>query len=401
MDENVIEKIYRMSAELVADTSLDFKRYIYSEIDWDSRLVCVKGARGVGKTTMILQQIAEMPDARKALYVSLDNIWMDAKDTYSLAEYHLAHGGTHFCIDEVHKLENWQDLVKSLYDNLRRLKIVYSGSSMLKLEKRGGDLSRRQSPYILDGLSFREYLKFERVADLPALSLGEILSDHIQIARKISRKFPVLSYFDLYRERGYYPFYKDEPRHYLERIVATANQVVEVDFPEIEDVEIATVRKARRMLNVLAASAPLTPNMDRLYRELGTDRKQGLKILYALERAGLLSLLTSSEKETLKNLPTPDKIYCGNPNLMKALVAQPNVGTMRETFFLCQLRHAHHVTYPSKGDFLVDGKYLFEVGGSGKGFDQIKDIPNSFVANDDVEVGFGNKIPLWLFGFLY
>ena len=155
------------------------------------------------------------------------------------------------------------------------------------------------------------------------------------------------------------------------------------------------------MLNVLASSAPLTPNMDKLYRELGTDRKQGLKILYALERAGLLSLLTSSEKENLKHLPTPDKIYCDNTNLMRALVAAPNPGTMRETFFLNQLRHAHRVTYPPQGDFLVDGKYLFEVGGAGKGFDQIKDLPDSFVVNDDTEVGFGNKIPLWLFGFLY
>ena len=401
MDENSREKICKMSADLVADTVLDFKRYLYSKIDWDSRLVCIKGARGVGKTTMALQHIAEMSDPGKALYVSLDNIWLDAKDVYSLAEYHLGHGGTHFCIDEVHKLENWQDLIKSLNDNLKRLKVVYSGSSMLKLEKRGGDLSRRQTPYVLDGLSFREYLQFERVADLPPVSLPDILSNHVEIARRICREFAVLKYFDSYLASGYYPFYKDEPQHYLERIVAAANQVIEVDYPEIEDIEISTVRKARRMLNVLASSAPLTPNMDKLYRELGTDRKQGLKIVYALERAGLLSLLTSSRKETLKNLPTPDKIYCGNPNLMKALVAQPNVGTARETFFLCQLRHAHHVTYPPQGDFLVDGKYLFEVGGAGKGFDQIKNLPDSFIANDDVEVGFGNKIPLWLFGFLY
>ena len=401
MDESSRERIFKMSADLVADTLLDFKRYLYSEVDWDSRLVCIKGARGVGKTTMMLQHIAEMPNPEKALYVSLDNIWLDAKEVYSLAEHHLSHGGTHFYMDEVHKLENWQDLVKSLNDNLKRLAVVYSGSSLLKLEKRGGDLSRRQTPYVLDGLSFREYLKFEGVADLPPLSLEDILARHVSLARSISRKFLVLPCFDSYRARGYYPFYKDEPRHYLNRIVAIDNQVLEVDYPEIEDVETMTIRKARRMLNVLAASAPLTPNMDRLYRELGTDRKQGLKILYALERAGLLSLLSSSEKENLKSLPTPDKIYCNNPNLMCALVASPNSGTLRETFFLNQLRHAHRVTYPRKGDFLVDGKYLFEVGGGAKGFGQIKDITDSFVVNDDTEVGIGNKIPLWLFGFLY
>ena len=401
MDESSREKIFRMSADLVAETSMAFKRYLYSEIDWNTRLLCIKGPRGVGKTTMMLQHISEFDDSGKALYVSLDNVWLDAKETYTLAEYHLSHGGTHIFLDEVHKLANWQDLVKSLNDNLKRLKGVYSGSSLLKLEKRGGDLSRRQTPYVLDGLSFREYLKFEGVADMPAISLEEILSRHVPLARSVSRKFPVLAYFDAYLEKGYYPFYKEEPRHYLNRIVATVNQVLEVDYPEIEDVEPMTIRKARRMLNVLASSAPLTPNMDKLYRELGTDRKQGLKMLYALERAGLLSLLSNAEKENLKHLPTPDKIYCSNPNLMRALVASPNQGTIRETFFLGQLRHAHAVTYPVKGDFLVDGRWLFEVGGKGKGFDQVKDISDSYVVNDETEVGIGNKIPLWLFGFLY
>ena len=401
MDESRREKVFKMSADLVADAPVAFKRYLYDEVDWDSRLVCVKGARGVGKTTMLLQRIAGMSIPENALYVSLDNVWMDARETYSLAEYHLARGGTHFFIDEAQKLEDWQNLMKSLNDNLRRLHVVYSGSSLLKLEKRGGDLSRRQTPYTLDGLSFREYLKFEGVADLPAVTLEDILERHVALARSISRKFPVLRHFDDYRNGGFYPFYKDEPRHYLNRIVSTVNQVLEVDYPEIEDVEPMTTRKARRMLGILASSAPLTPNMDRLYRELGTDRKQGLKILYALERAGFLSLLASAARENLKHLATPDKIYCGNPNLMKALVPTPNPGTMRETFFLQQMRHAHVVSYPQKGDFLVDGKWLFEIGGAGKGFDQIRDIPDSFVVNDDTETGIGKKIPLWLFGFLY
>ena len=401
MDESRREKVFKMSADLVADTPVAFKRYLYDEVDWDSRLVCVKGARGVGKTTMLLQRIAGMSSPENALYVSLDNVWMDARETYSLAEYHLARGGTHFFIDEAHRLEDWQNLMKSLNDNLRRLHVVYSGSSLLKLERRGGDLSRRQTPYTLDGLSFREYLKFEGIADIPAVTLEDILERHVALARSISGKFPVLRHFDNYRNGGFYPFYKDEPRHYLNRIVSTVNQVLDVDYPEIEDVEPMTTRKARRMLDILASSAPLTPNMDRLYRELGTDRKQGLKILYALERAGLLSLLASTAKENLKHLATPDKIYCGNPNLMKALVPAPNPGTMRETFFLQQMRHAHAVAYPQKGDFLVDGKWLFEIGGSGKGFDQIRDIPDSFVVNDDTETGIGSKIPLWLFGFLY
>ena len=286
-------------------------------------------------------------------------------------------------------------------DDLRRLKVVYSGSSLLKLESRGGDLSRRQSVYSLHGLSFLEYLGLEGVLDHDAVTLERLLADHVGIARSICAKIPVLKHFDRYLECGYYPFYREEPRQYLSRGVEVVNQVLEVDYPAIEDVEASTVRKARRMLNVLAAPTPQTPNMARLYDELGTDRKHGLKMLYALERAGLMSLLAQGRKSTLKNLVTPDKIYCDNTNLMSAIVARPDVGTIRETFFLNQLRQSHLVEYPAKGDFLVDGRYLFEVGGAGKGFDQIKDLPDSYVANDGVEVGIGHKIPLWLFGFLY
>lgn len=326
---------------------------------------------------------------------------MNPREVYALAEYHLGHGGTHLFIDEVHKLEDWQDVVKSIHDVLKRLHVVYSGSSLLKMEKRGGDLSRRQTQYRLSGLSFREYLELEGIAKFDCIPLEKILSDHVSIARKLRNGFPVLKHFDAYLRAGYYPFYKESPKQYPARIVAVVNQVLDVDYPSIEEVEVSTIRKARHMLNILVGSTPLTPNMGKLYAELGTDRKQGLKMLYALERAGLLSLLSESGKASLKHLPTPDKIYCDNANLMSALVANPDIGTLRETFFLSALRHSHEVTYPRKGDFMVDGKYLFEVGGAGKGFDHIKDLPDSYVVNDDVEVGFRNKIPLWLFGCLY
>lgn len=401
MEKTDIDKIYQISDELVADVDASFKRYLYSEIDWNSRVICIKGPCGVGKTTLMLQHIKETFGAGSALYVSLDNIWLNPKEVYSLAEYHLGHGGTHIFLDEVHKLENWQDLVKSLYDTLKRLHIVYSGSSLLKIEKRNGDLSRRQTEYHLTGMSFREYLELEGVARLEVLSLERILAEHVSIAREVRNRFPVLKYFDAYRRAGYYPFYREDPKQYSSRIVAVVNQILDVDYPAIEEVEISTIRKARRMLNILAASTPMTPNMGRLYAELGTDRKQGLKMLYALERAGLLSLLSEAGRETLKNLPTPDKIYCDNANLMSALVASPDIGTLRETLFLNALRHSHEVTYPGRGDFKVDGKYLFEVGGAGKGFEQIRDLPDSYVVNDDVDVGFGNKIPLWMFGMMY
>lgn len=402
IEKTDIEKVFRISENRVAETSLGFKRYIYGDIDWLSRLICIKGPRGVGKTTLMLQHIAETFAPQQALYVSLDSIWIDVREVYELAEYHLAHGGTHLFLDEVHKAgADWQNLIKSLYDDLKQLSIVYSGSSLLKLEKSGGDLSRRQSEYQLTGLSFREYLKFEGVADIEPLSLNEILANHVCIARGLCGKIPVLRYFDDYLKCGYYPFYKELPSQYQNRIVQVVNQVLDVDFAEIEEVEVPTIRKARRMLSVLAASGPQTPKMVKLYEQLETDRKNGLKIMYALERAGLLSLLCSSKRETLKNLATPDKILCDNTNLLFALASSPNEGAKRETFFLNALRQAHRVVFPKVGDFLVDDRYLFEIGGPGKGFDQIADIENSFVVNDDVGVGMGNKIPLWIFGLLY
>ena len=280
------------------------------------------------------------------------------------------------------------------------MNFAYSGSSMLKLDKGKGDLSRRQSTYRLKGLSFREYLEFEGVGRFDVLELGQILKDHVSLASRICADIKILPYFDKYRVNGFYPFYKRSPTHYLDQLLETVHKVLDVDYPSIDDVSQETIRKAKKMLMILAASCPQTPNMSELYRELGTERAQGLKMLSALERAGLLALLPS-KGETLKNLSKPEKIYCDNTNLMHALVQNANTGTLRETFFCNQLRKDHEVVFSGQGDFFVDGKWTFEVGGHGKRFGQIADIPDSFVVSDDIETGFGNKIPLWLFGFLY
>ena len=277
---------------------------------------------------------------------------------------------------------------------------VYSGSSMLKIESSKGDLSRRQAVYRLKGLSFREFLKFEGVADLPVLELERILSDHRRIAARWVPKFKVLELFDRYLKRGFYPFYKETYAQYDERLVETVNKVLEVDYPSIEDVSQETIRTTKKMLKVLASSTPQTPNMSELYRELDTERNQGLKMLGALDRAGLLALVPGKGQK-LGTLSRPEKIFCDNTNLMYALVPQISNGTKRETYFYNQLRKDHDVVFSGVGDFVVDGKWTFEVGGKGKTFKQIADLPDSYVVNDDVEVGFGNKIPLWLFGFLY
>lgn len=391
-----------LSARRVQGTPMKFRRYLHERIDWRDRLIQIKGARGTGKTTLMLQRLREwQPDPTRALYVSLDHLYFTDSSLYEVAEYHYLHGGTHLFVDEVHYYRQWQQLLKNLHDDFPALSIVYTGSSLLKLETSRADLSRRQASYSLSGLSFREYLAFEELGGFDSVSLGDVLENHATIAADVAEACRPFPHFYAYLEQGFYPFYKEVFSGYGQRVEQTINQVLEVDYPSVEDVSFATIQKAKRMLVVLARSCPQTPKMSELWRELETDRNQGMKMLGVLARAGLLGLL-SSKALSLKNLSRPDKIYCDNTNIMHALVERPDVGCLRETFFLNQLRSAgHEVTYPTAGDFLVDGRCLFEVGGRRKSFAQIADVPDSYLAVDDLDVGYGSRIPLWLFGFLY
>ena len=402
MEDSEITPLAAALDRRIEETEVAYHRPLYSELDWDERLVCIKGAKGTGKTTMMLQFLKEHPKVLdKSFYVSLDSLWFSNHNPMEVVEWLHNNGGERIFLDEVHHFKPWQTLIKNIYDDYPRMKIVYCGSSLMKLNTGGGDLSRRQRTYELKGLSFREFLEFEGLGAFKSISFDEILGNHRNIARGIVSKVPVMRYFRKYLEGGYYPFYKSARGGYLERVAQIVAQILERDWPETEDVTLATIKKTEKMLMILAASCPQVPKMNELYAQLETDRNQGLKMLYALERAGILSLL-SSKSADLGNMSRPDKIYCDNPNLMYALAIEANIGTVRETFFLNQLRSSgHKVVYPPQGDFLVDGHYLFEVGGAKKKFGQIKDIPDSFVVADGMETGIGNKIPLWLFGFLY
>lgn len=402
MEDSEIAPLAAALDRRLEETETAYHRPLYSELDWDDRLVCIKGAKGTGKTTMMLQFLKEHPkELDKSFYVSLDNLWFTNQNPIDVVEWLHGNGGERLFLDEVHHFKNWQMLIKNIYDDYPRMKVVYSGSSLMKLNPGGGDLSRRQRTYELKGLSFREFLEFEGVGKFRPLSLDEILRNHRTLARGIVSQVSVLKHFKKYIAEGCYPFYKSARGGYLERISQIVVQILERDWPETEDVTLSTIKKTEKMLMILASSCPQIPKMNELYAQLETDRNQGLKMLYALERGGILSLL-SSKSAKLGNMSRPDKIYCDNTNLMHALAVNPDSGTIRETFFLNQLRSAgHRVTYPPQGDFLVDDYYLFEVGGAKKKFIQIKDIPDSFVAADGMETGVGNKIPLWLFGFMY
>ena len=364
-------------------------------------MIGIKGARGVGKTTLILQHIKEhFPDRDKALYVSLDNLWFTTHSLTDLVEYHYTHGGTHLFLDEIHRYPKWQTILKNLYDDYPDLNIVYTGSSMLEIDSSQGDLSRRQIVYHLAGLSFREFLYFENDIKVEPVTLEELLSRHVEIASFITSGTKILPLFEKYLKIGYYPFYKSTFEGYEFRLQEVVRQVIESDLPAVEDVQYITIQKVKKMLMILAERVPHTPKMSELYKELETNREQGLKMLYALERGGLLALLTT-EVKNYRSLSRPDKIYLNNTNLMYALSPRVDIGNIRETFFLNQLSAFHEVLLPATGDFFVDRKYLFEVGGRTKTFEQIKDIPDSYLAVDATEIGHHNRIPLWMVGLLY
>jgi hypothetical protein len=387
----------------LAATPMAFFRYLYKMIDWNDMMIGIKGPKGCGKSTLLLQHIKETfkgKELDKVLYVSLDNLWFSTHDIIDVVDYHYTHGGTHLFIDEIHYYKKWQTLLKNISDDFPGLHVVYTGSSMLQLEKSEGDLSRRLTMYEMRGLSFREFLEYEGVMKLSSVILEQLLSEHVSIAMEVSKKTKILEHFKKYLEVGYYPFYKAVHHGYYQRLQNVANQVIEMDYPNVEDITMSTIRKTKKLLMILAERVPQLPKMNELYKELETDRNQGLKMLYALQRGGLLQLLSDDAKSP-DNLSRPDKIYINNPTMMYALTPKVDIGTLRETFFCNQLSQAHEVRYPKAGDFLVDRKYLFEVGGKGKNFDQIKDIPNSYLAVDNTEVGHRNRIPLWMFGLLY
>ena len=393
--------LYRNSHRLVSQVSLDFKREVYDRINWKPRIIGIKGPKGVGKSTLLKQHIREaFPDDSKVLYASLDHIWFNGNSLDDLVEYHYIHGGTHLFLDEVHKYKNWQWGIKNIYDNYPSLNVVFTGSSMLQIDEGNADLSRRATMNIVNGMSFREYLAFEGILSWDKVSLDDILSRHVEIATEITNKVHVLDYFDDYLHQGYYPFYKEDPEGFDERLAEVCKQVIEQDIPAVTEVEYATVQKLKKLLYIIAAQVTFIPKMEDIYTQLEVNREQGLKLLDLLERAALIGQLKTNVK-AVKKISSPDKLFLDNPNLMYALSSAPEIGTIRETFFYNQLSRVCKVNYPDRGDFLVDDRYLFEVGGPKKSFNQIKDVENSFLAIDGVEFGRGNKIPLWLFGFLY
>jgi predicted AAA+ superfamily ATPase len=374
-----------------------FRRYLFSKIDFESKLIGILGQRGVGKTTLI-RQIAQqynLPNS-KMLYISADNIQRTLSD---IAIEFASFGGKLLIIDEIHKAHNFALELKTIYDFVD-IKVIFSGSSALELENSKVDLSRRSLFYELGSLSFREFLAIKFGIELEPLTLEEILENHQDIALSITAKFKPLEYFSYYKAYGAYPFFTEGELGYNLRLNEIMNIILDSEVATIYNVDSDKINTIRKLLHLLCSSVPIELNIQNLAQSAGVSRNTLYSYLYYLKKANLIEIIGGNFRNK-KLLNKPDKIYLDNINLYNILCSEQNIGSLRESFFVSQLKVAHSVKYSNIGDFKIDDNFIFEIGGKNKSFKQIKDVPNSFVVADGIEVGFGAKIPLWLFGFLY
>ncbi|SKB63069.1 hypothetical protein SAMN05660226_02359 [Parapedobacter luteus] len=390
------------SAILLRQTELGFQRSLLQRINWQNRLIGILGARGAGKTTLMLQRMKmlDVADDEK-LYISLDDLYFTNHTLVETAEAFRKSGGRYLFVDEVHKYDGWARELKNLYDFYRDIHLVFTGSSIIEMLSLEVDLSRRAHIHHLAGFSFREFLSFEHGVEQPAVSLQDVLENHVALAVELNDLKPV-KVFGQYLAYGYYPYYKEDLAGYPLQLANVVNLTIAYDLAFIEDIDKQQTRKINQLLASLATQVPFKPNISELAKTIGMSRTTLIQYLHYLEKAKLIQLVYL-EGKGLGPLEKPGKLLLDNPNLFYALSTQPkNAGSIRESFFVNQLRNAgQRVDLAKKGDFIVDSQYVFEVGGAKKNFSQIADVPNAYVAADDIEVGNGHKIPLWLFGMLY
>ncbi len=385
----------------IARTPIDLQRYLAHQIDLNNRLIAVKGARGAGKTTLLLQLAKLKLPLQSTLYVSLDHIYFFENKLYQLAKQFAQFGGTHLLLDEVHKYPNWSREIKLIYDNFTELNIIFTSSSMLEIYKSESDLSRRAVTYDLKELSFREFIAFETKKMFPTYSFSEILKNHNKIATELLSEIKPLPLFDKYLKIGVYPYYKENENLYFQKLQNTINLIIEVDINAVEDLQYDTLVKLKKLLISVASSAPFTPNITKLSEKVGVSRNMLVQSIKILERAGLVNELYK-DSLGIGVLTKPEKLYLNNTNLMYALAKEnTNIGNVRETFFLNQFKGLHEINRSETADFVIDKTYTFEIGGKNKTKKQIAGLENAYVAKDDIEIGFGNIIPVWLFGFMY
>ncbi len=399
----MLTELFDRQAQLIEATRTDFVRSLMDDIRWQTRLIGIKGARGVGKTTLLLQYIKLHLWHKKdrVLYISLDHIWFTGKRLYDVAAEFVRLGGEHLFIDEIHYYDNWSQELKNIYDDFPGLHVVFTGSSLLQLSGGRIDLSRRAVIYTMQGLSLREFIIMETGKALKKYDLPELLARHTDIAPAITKEINPFPYFNRYLQQGYFPFYKEDPELYPFRLNGIINFILDTELPLLRNVDVSYVRKIKLLLKIIAESAPFTPQISALSRKTGINRITLLRYLHYLDESGLIIQLYKDGLGVSK-LQKPDKIYLENTNYMYVLSDNPvNRGNLRKTFFVNQVRYRYSVLLDKQADFKVAGKWHFEIGGRRKTARQIAGLPDAYLALNDLTTGHGNVIPLWLFGFLY
>ena len=403
-----MDALFRKHDRLLANVSLDIIREKMDQIHWNARIISIMGAKGVGKSTLIKQHLRQSFQAgdRSVLYCSADTVDFSTRTLVGLAEEFVIHGGELLVIDEIHKYKpgttDWSREVKEIYELFPTLKLIVSGSSLLRLKEGDADLSRRAIKYTMPGLSFREALRFYHGLSFPRWSLEDILAHPYDLWQTVSSKCRPIVLFKEYLEKGYYPFLLEGEGEYHTRIEQMINYIIETELPQICKVDIANTRKIQALVKLICDEVPFELNANKIAGALEIGRDTVVEYLKYLGDAKVLNLLYSDKKKISK-LAKPDKVYLENPNLLYALApGKVDIGTARESFAVNSLSDAHTVEYgKATGDFKVDGKYTFEIGGRSKDFSQIAGIPDSYIFADDWDMPDGTKLPLWMLGFLY
>lgn len=393
-----MKSIRKTFITLLKNTESKFERKI--SVNWDNRMIAITGARGVGKTTFLLQHIKNThKDLSAVLYASLDNLYFYENTLIELVDEFHDYGGIFLYLDEVHKYSRWSSTLKNIYDNYPDIKVVFTSSSILDIYQGDSDLSRRAVKYSMPGLSFREYLSLRHQIELPGFSLEDLLFRQEQLILNLPKDFLPLPYFKSYLIDGYFPFGKEPD--FLQKLMNSINNVIESDLGKVENLSQNKIEQVKRVLAVIAESVPFKPNISSLSNKLKINRDIILTILFQLERGRILNLLRA-HNSGISVLQKPDKIYLENTNLMFALKSQPEMGNIRETYFYNQMCNVgFKVNTSEQTDFLINEKYSFEIGGRNKKKSQLRGLDNAFVVKDDITFGTGKIIPLWMFGMMY
>ena len=396
----MINPLLLLSSQIQSQAQPDYKRFLYKKIDFTQRLIGIIGARGAGKTTILLQYLKTLKPSGKALYLIADHPLVGKYGLFEIANEFQKIGGQLLVIDEIHKIKNFEIDLKLTYDSFFSLKVIFTGSSAVAIDNAKADLSRRAIIYKLPTLSFREFLEIETEYRFDDISLDNLIKHHQDKATDIVNQIKPLFYLPKYLQYGAYPFYKESEESYLPRLLSASMQAIETDIPAIYPIEHDKINALKKLVVMLCQSEPYDINISKLCGAVGLNNKTLYKYLGILQAAGIIRIL-GARSSGVSIISKPEKLYLDNTNLFSIFCDEPKIGTIRETFFTSTLSYSHKINYPKHADFIVDGLYTFEIGGKSKSRKQIKNTKNAYIVSDNIEIGIQDKLPLWLFGFLY